>query len=62
MNRKDQQPTPLDWAWWWATIVNIALSFCEPLGPTAAELFAQVDDRDARMREALRAGTKETRH
>lgn len=47
-------PTPLHWVWWRTVISNIIRSFGEPNPPTPDELYAQVDDRDARMRKALR--------
>ena len=51
---KSSYPTPLHWTWWRTIIANIIRSFDEPEPPTPDELFAQVDDRDARMRESLR--------
>ena len=51
---KSSYPTPLHWVWWRTVIDNIIRSFREPEPPTPAELYAQVDDRDERMRKALR--------
>ena len=48
-------PTPAQWVWWRTTIANIIRSFREPRHVTPAEALAQVDDRDARMRAALRS-------
>ena len=49
-----RHPTPANWRWWAVTLANIIRSFAEPREPTCAELIAMVDDRDARMRAALR--------
>lgn len=51
---KPAYPTPAHWHWWAVTLRNIARSFFEPREITPAEVRAQVEDRDAAMREALR--------
>ncbi len=54
MKRPDHQPTPAQWRWWATTIANIARAFGDRRCVTPAETAAQVDNRDARMRAALR--------
>ena len=49
-------PTPATWLWWRTVLAEIARAWIEPRAPSAAEVKAMVDDRDARLRAAMNGG------
>ncbi len=49
-----RHPTPADREWWRVTLMNLIRAFREPRPVTPEEIFAQVDQRAADLRAALR--------